>query len=166
MRRSHNRVHLPSPNRPKVPHRLLIRKPHGAGSGRNPYSNRLRLCRRTYFNNCTRPHFFCTLLLGKHQLRANPQPNHASSTRPPNSPTPNNNMMIYCQPRQPRPSPTTKPHGRTNDCYLLIQLVLVISCPHWGWYAYYSQLLPLHIPHDPTWPPPSTHPGPQPLPHP
>lgn len=153
-----------TPNRPKVPHRLLIRRPHGPGGGRNPYPNALRSHRGPNSHNCSRTHFLCPILPRQHKLRTNPQPNNSSRPRPSNSPSPNSYLMIYRQSRQPGPPPTPQPHSRTNDYYLTIQLILMNPCPNRSRNSNYCRVFPLYIFNNSTWPPSNTYYCPRTLP--
>lgn len=96
MRSNHNWLHLPTSNRLKIPHCLLLRKPHRLSCSRHSYPNALRFHRGLNSYNCPRINLFCSLLSSKHHLRTHPQPNHTPCPRPPNSPPPNNLLMIYC----------------------------------------------------------------------
>lgn len=62
----YNRVHLFTPNRPKITHRLLISKPHGPGGRGYPYPNTLRLYWSTHLNNRPRPHILRPFLFSEH----------------------------------------------------------------------------------------------------
>lgn len=62
MRRHHNRLDLPAPDRPQVPNCLLLRQPHGPGCGRNSNSDPLRLHRCPSTNNRPRPRILSTIL--------------------------------------------------------------------------------------------------------
>lgn len=94
MRNYHNRLYLFTPDRPQVPNRLLISKPHGPCSRRYSNPNPMRIYWCTYSYNCTRLNLLRPLLLSKHQLRTNTQPYYSFSSRTTNSPSPNSNMMI------------------------------------------------------------------------
>lgn len=95
MRRHHDRFYLPTPNRSKVPNRLLISQPHRPSCRRNPHPNPLRFHRRPNPNNCPRLNVLRLILPSQHQLRTHTQPNNNPGPRPSNSSSTDNNMMIY-----------------------------------------------------------------------
>lgn len=155
---------MPPPNRPKIPHRLLLCQSHGPCCRRNPNPNTLRLHRGPNSYDCPRTHVICTLLPGQHKLRTNTQPNNSSSPRPSNSATSHNNLMIHCQPRKPSTPPSTKSNGRAYNYHLPIQLILMIPSPNWRRHINYRRLFALHVFDDTTRPTSSTHHCPRPLP--
>ena len=120
LRRHHNRLDLPASNRPEVPNCLLISQPYGPRRRGNSDPNTMGVYRSTYSYNRPWPDILSPLLPGKHQLRANTQPNDGLSTGVTNSPSLNGNLMVYCQPSQLSPTTPTKPDRRTNDYHLPI----------------------------------------------
>lgn len=72
MRHNYNRINLSAPIRLKVPHRLLISKPHRPRSSRSLTTNPMKLLRGFDPNNCSRPNIFRIILLSKHKLRTHP----------------------------------------------------------------------------------------------
>lgn len=72
LRRNYNRLNLPPPNRPQIPHCLLLSQPHGLSRRRNSYPNPMRLYRSASLNNCSWTCILRPLLSSQHQLRTNP----------------------------------------------------------------------------------------------
>ena len=66
LRSHHNRLNLLTPNRLKIPHRLLLCQPHRSSSWGYPYPNTMRLHRSPHLNNRTRPYILRSLLFGQH----------------------------------------------------------------------------------------------------
>lgn len=64
----YNRVNLPSTNRPKITNCLLICKPYGPSSRRDPNPNPVRIFRSNHFNNRPRTSIFSTILPGQHSI--------------------------------------------------------------------------------------------------
>lgn len=101
MRDNHNQLNLPTPNRPKITNRILIRKPHSPGNRSYHNSNTMKLYRSHHTNNRTWPNLLITILLSKHQLRTNPQSNYNHSPRPTNNFSTNSYMMTFSGLSQP-----------------------------------------------------------------
>ena len=66
MRRNHNWLNLSSPNRLKIPNRLLISQPYGPCSRGHPNPNTLRLHRGPYSYDRTRTDLLRPILLSEH----------------------------------------------------------------------------------------------------
>lgn len=64
VRSNHNRLHLPSSNRPKISHCLLLSKPYGPCCSRYSNPNPLGIYRSPNSYNRTRPYFLRPLLPG------------------------------------------------------------------------------------------------------
>lgn len=98
MRNNHNQLYLPSTDRPKITHRLLLSKPHSPShcSYHNP--NTMKFHRGHSTHNRPRTHIFPAILPSQYQLRTNPQPNNNHSPRPANSISLNGHMMNYSKP--------------------------------------------------------------------
>uniref|UniRef100_A0A8C3W9S3 Uncharacterized protein n=1 Tax=Catagonus wagneri TaxID=51154 RepID=A0A8C3W9S3_9CETA len=70
MRNNYNQLHLPSPNRPKITNRLLLRQPYSPCNCSYSHPNPLKLHRSNSPNGCPRPHILHTILPSKHKPRA------------------------------------------------------------------------------------------------
>lgn len=68
MRNNHNQLHLPTSDRPKITHRVLLCQPHSTSNRSHPHSNTMKLHRSNSPNNRPRPHFLNTILPGKLKL--------------------------------------------------------------------------------------------------
>lgn len=68
MRSTNNQLNLPPPNRLKIPHCLLLRKPHRTSRRRQHNPNTLILFRGNNPNNLPRPHLLNTILSRQHKL--------------------------------------------------------------------------------------------------
>lgn len=66
LRNHHDRLYLPAPDRPKIPHCLLISEPHGPSGWGNFNSNPLRIHRGHYPNDCPWTNILRPLLPGQH----------------------------------------------------------------------------------------------------
>lgn len=101
MRHNYDQFNLSSPNRPKISNRILICKPYSPSHHSCHNSNTMKLYRSYYTNNRTWPNLLIIILLSKHQLRTNSQPNHNHSSRPTNNFPTNSYMMTSSKPSQP-----------------------------------------------------------------
>ena len=95
MRGYYDGLNLSSTDRPKVPHCLLLSKPHRPSGGCNSHPNTMKLHRGAHSYNCPRTDIFGPLLSRKHELRANPQPNNSPGPRLASSVSLNSNLMVY-----------------------------------------------------------------------
>uniref|UniRef100_A0A8D2INM1 Uncharacterized protein n=1 Tax=Urocitellus parryii TaxID=9999 RepID=A0A8D2INM1_UROPR len=68
MRNNHNKLNLPTTNRPKISHRLLFSKSYSTSNCSNHDSNSLKFYRSHSTNNCPRTYIFYAILSSKHQL--------------------------------------------------------------------------------------------------
>lgn len=62
LRHNHNQLNLPTPNRPKVTHRLLLRKSHSPGYRGCSNPDTMKLHRGNSPNNCPRSHVVHNIL--------------------------------------------------------------------------------------------------------
>lgn len=65
--------------------------------------------------------------------------------------------MIYCQPCQPGPPPTTEPNGGADDYYGVIQLIMMNTSLNRRWYLNHRRILITYVSHDPTGATPRTY---------
>lgn len=68
MRNNYNQLHLPTPNRPKITHCILLCQPYSTSNCSRPYPDALKLHRSNSPNNRPRPHILNTILPGKLKL--------------------------------------------------------------------------------------------------
>ena len=105
MRNYYNRTNMPTKNRPKSPHCLLLSGPHRTSNLCHAYSNSMKYLRCNYPNSCPRPDLLNTILFGQHTIRTNKYPNINCHTRNTKSHAPNNLILINCKPDKPSPTP-------------------------------------------------------------
>lgn len=101
MRYNYDQFNLSSPNRSKIPNRILICKPHSPGHYSYHNSNTMKLYRSYYTNNRTRPDLLTIILPSKYQLRTNSQSDHNHSSRLANNFPINSYMMTSSKLSQP-----------------------------------------------------------------
>ena len=68
---NYNKLHLSSPNRLKIPNRILLCQSHSTSHCSRPYPDAMKLYRSNGPNNCPRLNIIRTILLSQFKLRAN-----------------------------------------------------------------------------------------------
>lgn len=145
MRSGNNRLHLPTSNRPKVPHCLLFSRAHRTGRRRHFNPNTLRVYGGTNPNNRARPYFVSPLLSSQHQLRTDPQPNNSISPGPSDPPSSDNRVMVCLHSRQLGAPAPPQPYRRANNYCLAVQLILVDHCTYRSGHPDHRRLLVIHV---------------------
>lgn len=65
VRDNYNQLNLPTPNRPKISHRIFLRQPYGPSHCSRPNPNTMKLYRSNSPNNRPRSHLFNAILPSK-----------------------------------------------------------------------------------------------------
>lgn len=98
MRNSHNKLHLLTPNRPKISNRLLLNQPHSSSNHRYSYTITTKLHRCYSPNNRPWSNIFHTILSSQHKLRTHQQSNYNLSSRITNHSPINMHLMNLSHP--------------------------------------------------------------------
>merc|ERR1711915_655172 len=91
--------------------------------------------------------------------------NYSTSSRVTNSSPLNDKLMVYCKSCQSCTSSSSQPHGGAYNYHILVQLIMVYSCPNRNWHFNYSWVLTIYVSNNTAGPSSAPHYCTRPLSH-